>query len=157
MKGRKPKPTRAKALAGNPGKRTLNHNVPQPDQVIPRCPSHLSAEAKREWHRLVKVLHKAGLLTKVDRGALALYCQAWGRWVEAERSLQTVGLVVLSAKGGLYQNPMLAIANKAMDQMHRLGAEFGMNPSARMRLSISPPEEMDELEALLFGRRVEVA
>ena len=38
MRGRRPKPTRLKLLTGNPGKRPLNDDEPQPQAAIPECP-----------------------------------------------------------------------------------------------------------------------
>ncbi len=50
MRGRRPKPSRIKALTGNPGKRPLNSHEPQP--AVPECPSELSLAARQEWARL---------------------------------------------------------------------------------------------------------
>ena len=102
-------------------------------------PSHLVVEARREWKRLGRKLVECGLLTEIDAGALALYCQAWARWVEAERALERYGVVVKSPSGFPMQSPYLAIANKAMEQMTRLLTEFGMSPSSRARVAVSPP------------------
>src|SRR2546430_8262758 len=37
MRGRRPKPTRIKALTGNPGKRPLNPHEPRPEPALPEC------------------------------------------------------------------------------------------------------------------------
>lgn len=87
MAGRTPKPTHLKVLEGNPGKRALNKNEPKPQAKIPSCPSHLDKEAKVEWRRISKQLLQLGLLTEIDRAALAAYCQAWSRWVYAENKI----------------------------------------------------------------------
>src|SRR5713101_6600171 len=99
MRGRKPVPTTLKLLRGNPGKRPLNPDEPQPRVEIPPCPSHLSTEAKKEWRRSAKLLAELGLLASIDRAALALYCEAWARWVQAEEALQTYGLMVKAPNG----------------------------------------------------------
>lgn len=85
--GRPPKPTHLKVLEGNPGKRALNKNEPRPQAKIPSCPKHLDKEAKVEWKRISKQLLLLGLLTEVDRAALAAYCQAWSRWIYAEEKI----------------------------------------------------------------------
>lgn len=77
MRGRRPKPTRIKALTGNPGKRPLNMNEPRPEPALPDCPPELSATAQREWARLIGELSKLNLITNLDRGALATYCGLW--------------------------------------------------------------------------------
>jgi P27 family predicted phage terminase small subunit len=48
-------------------------------------------------------------------------------------------------------HPLLAIANKAMRQMHSLLAEFGMTPSARSRIKTGSPEMADPFDDLLSG------
>jgi P27 family predicted phage terminase small subunit len=152
MRGRKPKPNALKRLAGNPGKRPLNEE-PQPPMPnhTPYVPRHLNEEGKREWRRIVSVLLALGLYTVVDRAALAMYCQAWGRWVEAERTLAKEGPVLTSDKGNLYQNPWLHVANKAWDQMRKILAEFGLTPSSRARLSVNESGQELSLAELLFA------
>jgi P27 family predicted phage terminase small subunit len=88
MRGRKPVPTAIKQLHGNPGKRPLNLNEPKPAVALPSCPAHLSPSARAEWKRLARYMHDLGMISELDRAALAAYCQAWGRWVEAERRLK---------------------------------------------------------------------
>ena len=146
-RGPAPKPTRMKALAGNPGKRPLNRREPQPKQGLPRCPAQLSEEAKREWKRISKELDRLGLLTVLDRAALSAYCQAWGRWIEAEQRLRQHGVIVKSPNGFPVQSPYLAVANKAMAQMSKLLVEFGLSPSSRSRIQ-SPLDDEDDDEFL---------
>ena len=144
MRGRRPKPTRLKVITGNPGKRPLNKNEPKPRPAVPDC---LTDAAKAEWERISQELLSLRLLTSIDRAALAAYCQAWGRWVEAEEALKKHGVVVRSPNGFPIQSPYLAIANKALDQMRAMLTEFGMSPSSRSRVTaqLSPmPPEWDE-------------
>ena len=153
MRGRKPKPTNLKELAGNPGHRPLNANEPAPPapERAPYAPRHLNDEAKKEWRRIVKLAMDVGLYTDVDYAALAMYCQAWGRWVEAERKVQEQGEILESDRGGLYQNPWLHVANKAWDQMRKVLAEFGFTPSSRSRLQVEPRDEEPSLAEQLFA------
>ena len=51
-------------------------------------------------------LEAAGLLARADRAALAAYCQAWARWVEAEQKIQSSG-PVLKGQHGLYLAELL--------------------------------------------------
>lgn len=105
---------------------------------LPSCPAHLDDEARREWRRTGRKLLECGLVTEIDTAALALYCQAWSRWVGAEQNLARFGVVIKSPSGFPIQSPYLAIANKAMEQMTRLLVEFGMPPSSRTRVAIVP-------------------
>lgn len=148
-RGPAPKPTALKRLQGNPGKRALNDSEPRPVATLPRCPSHLQGEARAEWRRVARGLHDAGLLTQIDRAALAIYCQAWARWVKAEGQIQRHGEVVKSAAGNVMQNPYLSIANRAMKQMQLMARELGMTPSARSQIKVQPLDE-PSLADLLF-------
>jgi P27 family predicted phage terminase small subunit len=133
VRGRRPKP------AGMSTRRpSRDHDGPEPK--LPNCPAHLKGEARKEWKRIGRKLLECGLMTEIDGPALALYCQAWSRWVEAEENLVKYGTVIKSPSGFPMPSPYLAIANKAMAQMTRVLVEFGMSPSARTRVSVSKPK-----------------
>jgi P27 family predicted phage terminase small subunit len=83
-----------------------------------------------------------GLLSGIDRAALAAYCQSYGRWITAEIALAkmdaldpgTSGLLIRAKNGTAIPNPLVGIANSAASMMVRFAAEFGMTPSARARV-----------------------
>lgn len=142
-RGPKTKPTQMKLVTGTARPHRLNQAEPQPDPAQPDAPSHLTAPAHEEWNRIVTELDALGILTRLDRGALAAYCQAYGRWSAAETALArmaakdalTDGLIVRTKAGNLIQNPLVGAANKAMGDMVRYAAEFGLTPSARTRVA----------------------
>jgi P27 family predicted phage terminase small subunit len=154
VRGARPLPTKLKVVRSTLRNGRANAHEPALPVEIPRCPAHLGAEAKREWKRISVDLAGCGLLTRIDRAALALYCEAWGRWVDAEKALRTYGVMVKAPSGFPMQSPYLAIANKAMEQIRALLSEFGMSPSSRTRVhAIPPPNEDNALEALRRRRR----
>lgn len=140
--GRRPNPTSLKILNGNPGRRPLNKDEPKPRAKLPACPAHLTPAAKREWQRIGQKLLTLGLVTEMDRAALAAYCQVYARWVEAEEQIQKHGTVwKLTTKAGtpwVQQSPYLQVANKALEQMMRYLVEFGMSPASRSRVHALP-------------------
>ena len=151
-KGKKPKPTALKELEGNPGRRPLNKNEPKPRAVMPRCPSWLDDEAKKEWARMSKRLDSLGLLTEVDGSAFAGYCQAYARWKQAEEFITKHGFVIKTPSGYLQPMPHVSIAQSYMKAMQKFCEEFGMTPASRCRLSgEDQSEEDDPMEGLLFG------
>lgn len=144
MKGRKPKPLELRVLHGGAYSKAFAEQ-PQPRRVLPRCPEHLTGEAAACWKRLARDLYDAGLLSALDRDALAAYCMAYARYKKAEEILAKSGEVIKTADkrdaegnviGGSnwIQNPWLAVANRALEQMRQLAAEFGMTPSSRSRV-----------------------
>ncbi len=151
MRGRKPKPTRLKKLAGNPGKHPLNKHEARVGPEIPTCPSHLLGEARREWKRITVELYSAGLLTLVDRAALAGYCQAWARWVRAERELTKRGEVILGVHGTLKVSPWHTVAKNAKEEMRKFLVEFGMSPASRSRVEAAEMLQLPLAEELFRG------
>lgn len=143
-RGRKPLPTHLKLIKGNPGRRPLNENEAKPELSLPTPPPHLSDEAKVEWGRVVDDLYRLGLVSELDRAALGAYCQAYGRWVQAERALArmaekdqlTSALMIKTKDGNAIQNPLVGTANTAMREMMKCASEFGMTPSARSRIDV---------------------
>lgn len=98
MRGRKPKPLEVRRREGNPGRRPLPEDAPEPSAAIPNCPPHVQGEARREWHRIGVELVRLGLVARIDKAALAIYCQLWQRWIEAENAVRDLGLIVTNAQ-----------------------------------------------------------
>ncbi len=140
MVGRPAKPTAFK-IANGTRKDRISSDEPKIPAQLPSMPSHLDSEARREWKRLVKVLCSIGLLTLVDRGILACYCTAWSRLISAEAELLKEGAVLIGSNGGAYQNPWLAIANKATEQIAKYGSLLGFDPSSRSRVKVTPADD----------------
>jgi P27 family predicted phage terminase small subunit len=137
MRGRKPTPTALRLVQGNPGNRPLNHNEPEPEAVMPTCPSHLCPSAKAEWRRIGRQMQNLGMISLLDRAVLAGYCQAYGRWVEAERKLHEMPMLLKMPSGYIQHNPWLTIANKQLELMLKFGSELGLSPSTRSRVSVT--------------------
>ena len=153
MKGRKPKPSVLRLIEGNPGGRPLPQDEPQPRVCLPSCPRWLSLEAKREWRRLGPRLRAAGIMTELDGTALALLCQTWSRWKDAEERVDRFGAVVQGSHGQVMRSPYTRIAAQALDQLLRLLVEFGMTPSSRARVhGLSPASEVDPVEEWIRGK-----
>jgi P27 family predicted phage terminase small subunit len=153
MRGRKPKPSHLKLLDGNPGRRQLNPNEPQPAKRTPTCPAHLCPPAKAEWKRLAAQLSGLRIFTELDRAALAAYCQAYGRWVEAERKLHETPMLLKLPSGYVQQSPWLTIANKQLELMHKYLSEFGLSPVSRSRVSIAGVKPLSKFAGLLGAPR----
>jgi P27 family predicted phage terminase small subunit len=149
MRGRKPRPTRLKVIDGNPGKRPINPHEPVPVVRVPTCPAHLNPSAKAEWRRIASQMHALGIITDLDRAALAAYCQAYGRWVEAERKLKETPMLLKLPSGVIQQSPWLAISNKQLELMLKYSSELGLSPVSRSRVEVRPPATRSKFEGLL--------
>lgn len=151
MRGRKPKPTEAKKLAGNPGKRKLNEDEPKPPPASMDPPIHLEGDALEKWYELAAELHPVGLLTSIDVDSLMFYCTLFARWKKAEKIVKEKGEVIKTVNGNIIQNPYLAISNRALKEMNRLAVEFGLTPASRSRIRTDPPDSETEKERRIFG------
>jgi P27 family predicted phage terminase small subunit len=139
-RGPKPNPTVLRLIKGGRQKKP-NHREPNIPPSLPDPPVVLNLIAQVEWERIATHLYNLGMLTMLDRGALAVYCQLYARWVEAEGQLRKLdkdgatALLVRTAKNnGFLVNPLVHVANKAARDLLVAAAEFGMTPSARSRI-----------------------
>lgn len=139
--GRKPLPANVHALRGNPSKKSRHElrdeSAQQLPAEIPPCPAFLTKDAKAEWRRIAKDLQILGLISQLDRGELAVYCQAWGDWKVAREKiaeLEERGYVEMTPSGYKQMSVWMQIANRAEERMRKAGSSFGLNPSARVSL-----------------------
>lgn len=141
-RGRRPKPTKLKLLAGNPGRHKLNDREPQPappSSLETEAPPVLLPAARAEWDRIYPELVRLGTLSTLDLPTLAGYCQAYARWQDAEAKLTTEGSVVVMRddKGAVkwtQPSPYVGIAAKWLDKWLRAAVELGHTPSSRSRV-----------------------
>lgn len=157
--GRKMLPSNLKIIAGTERPSRVNHDEPRPEVKIPTPPSVLDKEGKKEWRRVARQLFALGILTDIDRAALAAYCNQYSVWYKAMRALRamavndqlTDGLMIRTAGGNAIQNPLLGIANKASDRMVAYASEFGMTPSSRTRVKAEKALENNDPASKYFG------
>jgi len=133
--GRPPKPSALHALEGT---RNRRKNTEPKFSAAVTCPKHLDKAAKAEWKRISTELSAQGLLTSVDRAALAAYCACYSRWADAELNIQKFGVVIKSPKSGYPINsPYVSIANTALALMHKFATEFGFSPASRTKVNVT--------------------
>lgn len=150
LRGPTPKPTAIRILEGNPSRRPIRNNEPKPEQVTPICPSWLDKDGRAEWHRVVPQLEKMGVLAKIDRGALALYCDAWSQFLAVRVMLQSEGMTYSLANGYVQQRPEVSVYHKLQAILKSWTHEFGLTPSARGRMTVGDKaEDADPFEAFL--------
>ena len=149
-RGRKPQPTALRLIKGNPGKRPLPENEPRPAPAAPEMPDWLEGEAAAEWERVVPQLEALGLLAQIHRAVLVTYCTAWADYVELYQDVTETGWTVPTADGGRKRNPNAASLRDAYERLRSAASEFGMTPSALVRLATpgdgTVMDPLDELE-----------
>jgi P27 family predicted phage terminase small subunit len=157
QRGPAPLPAAEHLRRGNPSKRNVVEllNGLRVPVVIPACPTHLVPAAKKEWKRITPLLAELGLIAEIDMAPLAMYCQAYGRWHDAERKIRELnkadpeklpGLVGKTPSGYEQMSVWLQISNRMVEQMHKMLGEFGLSPSARAR--VQPQDVQLELPGI---------
>ena len=142
-----PTPTALKVVSPKGRDRTSHRRVnrsPTPRLGTPTMPKGLSKVARAIWRETVDELIIAApkLITRVDGGVLAQYCQAFERWQQAEAAIQAD-----VDAGRALDRFKVVVAVKYSLQMHMAADRIGLSPAARTRLAL--PEAMDEGDDLL--------
>jgi P27 family predicted phage terminase small subunit len=169
-RGPAPKPTALRLIQGNPGRLPLNPKEPEPAiaTLSLEPPKWLTKTALEAWHRLLPDLIAVNILTKVDVDVFAAYCATYARWREAEEYITANGLLMYIRgepeedektgklkKGSvkyIQQIPHVAIAQKALLMLCKLGAELGLTPASRTRIHIETPATPEQATARrIFG------
>lgn len=161
QRGPKPLPANVHHLRGNASKKPLGQLLDefQPEVEIPDYPAWIWPEAKKEWKRITVELEHYGLVSKLDRAALVLYCQSWAQMVWAERQLTRAmkaaeekraaaeaagevydggdGIMVKTANGNFTYSHHWVVGKQARGEVRRYLDLFGLSPSARTKVSQS--------------------
>jgi P27 family predicted phage terminase small subunit len=152
-RGRKPKPTALKLLAGDRRDR-INLREAAPDGVAPtkpaglqlddvKKPSAIQVAVSAKWDQMVEELRAVRVLSAADGHALAIYCAAYGRWVEAQNEIAIRGVLIDTKNGRsrlgsvCKKNPAVDVSTSAEAIMLRILTEFGLTPSSRARIPAS--------------------
>ena len=167
-RGRPPKPTALKLLAGNPGKRPLNAAEPRFPAGAPKCPAWLPPEAKKVWKRAAPLLEANGLITLGDEDTFAAYCVAAAEHQAATVILAREGPTITVGGtrygengegpliGGQVQpHPAIARQRSAWAALRQYSAMFGLDPSSRGRLAVpgQQGEKTDPFEDFVNQRK----
>lgn len=159
--GPKPTPSNVHFLHGNASKKPAPELLEQfrPEVELPAAPPFLNLKgaglvaAKKEYLRLGEELLRYRRVSELDRGALAHIAVEWGMYVWAIEKIAKAnrtdpagekGMVEVTTTGYRKQSVYFEIKNKSLDNYLRLGAEFGLTPSARAR-EIAPGVDAPQL------------
>lgn len=147
-RGRKPKPTNLKQLAGNPGKRPLNKREPKPQTKVKR-PRGLTGLRRAFWDEHAPELARLEILTGVDSPAFRLMAESYAFALEAAAEVRHDGFTV-EGREGPKKNPAAQVWRDNALLFKSLAVEFGMTPSARARLKLPDDAEQLTLADQLF-------
>lgn len=137
--GRKPRPHGLRVVEGkgdgvDSGGRKIN---PPPAfiRIPPERPDYLSPIAADLWDRIVEQLPKLGLLKELDGPSLEVLCETYARWRDAVGKRHKFGYLVKREGYGHTIAPWLRVEAQASKEFRSWCSEYGLTPSAEMRLA----------------------
>ncbi|SFK74831.1 phage terminase, small subunit, putative, P27 family [Nitrosomonas aestuarii] len=138
------KPTNLKIVTGNPGKRGLNKQEPDPDYLNDlTAPGYLSGDAQAVWDQIAPKLRESRLLTVVDVPILAMMCESIAEYRRATIYCKDSPLDHSEKTGGYVLSQWKIVQSMSLKQIMLIAREFGMTPASRTRIQIQPQGELD--------------
>lgn len=136
-----------KRLKGN------NDNIVAPDFILD------DEIALSKFEQLVEELTASEIISNVDVDLLAVYSDAWSKYVNATKMLYLQDMIELQENklGALSKaiNPYVKVQNTYSDKMMKISSLFGLSPADRSKIAHLNPsskeEEVDPLMELLSG------
>jgi P27 family predicted phage terminase small subunit len=144
MAGRPPKPSALKLVSGNPGKRAVSKQEPDPAYLADlTAPDWMPEGARKVWDEIVPHLRQARLLSTIDVPMLAMGCCSIDEYRQAARLVDKRLLVKGQNDTGFPTiNPALIVKSMAFKQAMAVFQQFGMSPAARTRIAVQPQGDL---------------
>lgn len=156
MAGRKPKPSALRRAEGNPGHRPIpdEPKLPVAQDLTPFF--ELGDDAQKFFDRFAPVLAENEILTVGDMAQFTQLAYWWGLFVQAQRLVTQEGPITtyVNKVGAENLSPTanFRIAKSAAEMVNKLSPDFGMTPSARVRLgTVKTDDGISEEDAAAFG------
>lgn len=153
--GRPNKPRALIELEGNPGRRPVSPDEPQPPALIaaPPPPTFLRAKGKQIWLTVMPYLISVKTMTEGDLVAFSRYCDTFEEWFSARAKLKKNGETIefKDANGvttKIFEAPWSKVYSRLNRELLRMEQEFGLTPAARtrVRMLLTIPDGPSEAE-----------
>lgn len=140
----KPKPNHLKIVSGNPGKRKLPENTPQPSVEVKEPPEWLDDYAKEVWRNLIGELIRLGLLSVLDYPLFTAFCITAAEMRHAYEKVAGVNgepgegrVYTIEGRNGEQRktNPRIPQLREYISVLRQTGSELGLSPVARVKLT----------------------
>lgn len=153
--GPKALPTQMKVLKGTEQPCRTNKREPKLPVERSIVPKWLSDRAKEAYLDLSEVLADMQVLTKADRMALEMLCEAYASYRDATEYIRDNGLTyeLITKSGDVMRraHPEVAIASDSYKLVRSLMTEFGLTPASRSKVSAAGEEQKDPLAEYMNG------
>jgi len=150
--GRNPIPVEIKKIRGTFRSNRANLEQPTSEKNIPKPqPGFLSKEARFQYFRLARILHKMKVLSESDVVTLELAAIHLANFYESNEKLEKEGktYTVTTREGSIVhkKSPEWAIRNESYILAAGLLSKFGLTPSDRTKVKVLPEPEPSKRES----------
>ncbi|MCV9379984.1 MULTISPECIES: phage terminase small subunit P27 family [Hafnia] len=156
MSGPPKTPTHLRLVKGNPSKRAINKNEPNPPSGVPPIPKHFDKRGKYWFKRMGEELDAVGVMSTLDAKALELLVEAYTEYRHHCEVLDEEGYTYQtgSATGEkiVKAHPAAAMKADAWKRIRAMLSEFGMTPASRSKVEIKAPAGEDPFAEFLKAR-----
>jgi P27 family predicted phage terminase small subunit len=131
-------------LEGNPSRRPLNADEPQP---LPgaTCPAWVTEGARVVWEEVAPVLINCGILTQADQVMFAAWCDAVANYKAVSLEISLQGENCSQSDEPFYAQKeiksLIASQRNYAELMIRFGTKFGLSPGDRTGLKVNKPKK----------------
>ena len=162
-KGRKPLPDAVKIMRGTDQPCRLSGQTDGVERIADirqitstqRMKLLPTKRAKDIFKQKANQLIALRVLTELDLEHLAVYANSLDVLFSCMDRMREPAIPKYDKEGnltGYVAPPEVALYRQMVDQVNRIGAEFGFTPVSRQRINQQPPDETDELDELLRVR-----
>lgn len=154
QRGPLPKPTKLREREGNPRRRPLPKNEPQPPAItddLPKPPEHLSEEAAKVFTALCRLLRDSELLTTADLMPIEMLADSYTQWIRTIKLRAESGVVIeiFNDEGTMvnsYESPQSKLCRSLAADCNRWFKVLGLGPAYRvgLRTDTDGGEEIDD-------------
>lgn len=153
--GPKALPTAMKILKGTDQPCRINKKEPKLAVERSLVPEWLSERGQEAYRQLSDVLVSMNVLTKADRMALELLCDAYADYREAKDYLKGKGTTTYETateSGVIFRAyPQVGMVSDAYKRIRSMMTEFGLTPASRSKVSAQGEEQKDPLGEYMNG------
>lgn len=145
MRGPKPIPTEIRELGGRIHAKKVEHvdlGKMEDGDLTPDIFEGLPVPVLKRAKNTLALLRRRGVLNGADTESFARYCQHLRNAYTAQQILNEDGVLLADANGNLKKHPAAQIHRDNSLAALRYEEQFGLTPSARMRLA--KPEQIAE-------------
>jgi len=149
--GRTASPTSLKIIKGNPGKRALPQNEPEPAPISADTPAPKEIEGMPDacwaWSDILPRLCNMQVMTEADIPMLVMYCEAYADEKSAVAQMGETGAVQVAASGHAQVSAWYTVRKDARALRLKILGLFGLSPSDRTKVQkIAAPKKANKFD-----------